>query len=1293
KARCQRRRIQRRPGGTENDNPEHAEESLLSPMVSGLEKGLEKLRSDIRKIKTVVDDTLSTVFRSNSALREKVYTAMNEQIQRVEIQLNIVKTLAQKNIGSADKESKEVAELLCSLYECDVKEIVQHSIDQSEKIELLQGELMRAKASERKKLFERRQMLLSGNEPMESEFSGQRDNANANIERIQLTPVTTTSKRMDCSFNGQRGQFQYSRKTSSSSENSESSVVSSLSTARLVNEYMRAAAMPNVKPFSNKKGEKFKDFLRQFGLKYPETTWHDSERRDILVGLLEGEAKMHYNTLPEEVKRGSLKVLIEAMKRRLKIDGPEEQASAMRKLRTLKKRDRSVLEFCLELEVLSRNAHPNADDNTLSLIRAEILQEQLSHWAEAVRLLEILETERGTQVYEKMKETALRVERLRTHTQMEKSLKRKWEFKAKEQPPRVTGDDRASTPENQDAKKSGGRTSPRSTKDVNCSNCGKKGHEARECWSKKKDRQAVSFSAILNSWCCKKVGSTKPKCEEVGEKHMVRLSCLGTKVSGMIDTGSQLTIIPLKVLKQARDRGEDMDLLCTQVFPPDIDAYDASGNKMDFLGCIELKLGIEGDEEHPIRAYVKKLHDNVILLGTNALETLGIHIRISKATSTEDAMCDTKDEWQKAEDKAMHAPQKQATMYRSGSQTRPKWKPNKKVIVENGRNHCKTRVEVSRREAESKPKEATVVNRVYVSPGRCVPVQLHGNGLRKDATLWSVNANIPTGVCRFSEEGTTEVPVLNHTSQPIIFHEGQKIGVWEEADAIQPATRDLESDMLELSMEPESQSDRIDILLNLLASNSKYGCFPEALTKLVKEFQDVFAVSDKELTQTDLIKHSIDTGDAKAIKQRTRPVPQGVRSELKNILNDLEERNIIRKSTSDWASPIVLVQKKDKTLRLSGLKQLVLTEDTSHPLHLKFVCHEKQLVKPPGDYKGYRIGFKCPLLKEENARKLSNVVQGLPQTMEDISFDSAGRLAQLITIWVKEDWSDDHKLMIMAKQKAAVRISGEALALALLYLKKKCLHVQLSLENLQPEDVYHEAIQDDEKAVRVSGIYQAALKLIDGQEWKAPFQKKQRKQYLLTPQCLSKIHMLMDENITVITYSSADPPKIELNSDVLLIIGPEEASADNIANHLAPWLESMAADDVQVAIGVAPMEHQTPDHEEKWTQIYGAMETLVENLNRVANHVRLFEDAKPGEWDHPHRSLGTAPYDAQGLIGFYATKRWYESVRKYWATGWPPAVEKPKKGTATDGLPKKRFYGENDSSYPPRKKNSYGPRK
>ncbi|KAL6734885.1 hypothetical protein Aduo_005377 [Ancylostoma duodenale] len=122
--------------------------------------------------------------------------------------------------------------------------------------------------------------------------------------------------------------------------------------------------------------------------------------------------------------------------------------------------------------------------------------------------------------------------------------------------------------------------------------------------------------------------------------------------------------------------------------------------------------------------------------------------------------------------------------------------------------------------------------------------------------------------------------------------------------------------MLELAKQAPPTKTRLEKLLNTLKTNNKAGTLSEELQKVLEEFHDIFAVTDQELTQTDLVEHDIDTGSCKPIKQKVRPIPQGLRKQLKEMLEDLEKRSIIRKSSSDWASPIVLVQKKDKTIRL-----------------------------------------------------------------------------------------------------------------------------------------------------------------------------------------------------------------------------------------------------------------------------------------------------------------------------------------------------------------------------------------
>ena len=55
----------------------------------------------------------------------------------------------------------------------------------------------------------------------------------------------------------------------------------------------------------------------------------------------------------------------------------------------------------------------------------------------------------------------------------------------------------------------------------------------------------------------------------------------------------------------------------------------------------------------------------------------------------------------------------------------------------------------------------------------------------------------------------------------------------------------------------------------------------------------------------------------KPIKQKVRRVPVNFRDELKKSIDSMLERGIIRHSTSEWASPIVLVRNKTGKLRVA----------------------------------------------------------------------------------------------------------------------------------------------------------------------------------------------------------------------------------------------------------------------------------------------------------------------------------------------------------------------------------------
>ncbi|CAG2203350.1 Transposon Ty3-G Gag-Pol polyprotein,Retrovirus-related Pol polyprotein from transposon opus,Retrovirus-related Pol polyprotein from transposon 297,Retrovirus-related Pol polyprotein from transposon 17.6,Transposon Ty3-I Gag-Pol polyprotein [Mytilus edulis] len=106
------------------------------------------------------------------------------------------------------------------------------------------------------------------------------------------------------------------------------------------------------------------------------------------------------------------------------------------------------------------------------------------------------------------------------------------------------------------------------------------------------------------------------------------------------------------------------------------------------------------------------------------------------------------------------------------------------------------------------------------------------------------------------------------------------------------------------------------------------------LRELLNEFSDIFAKSDSDLGKTNLVSHSIDTQGHGAVKQRPYRVPFSQREEIRTQIQDMLDRDIIRPSHSCWASPVILVRKKDNTQRfcVDFRKLNTLTKKDVYPL-------------------------------------------------------------------------------------------------------------------------------------------------------------------------------------------------------------------------------------------------------------------------------------------------------------------------------------------------------------------------
>ncbi|PAA80978.1 hypothetical protein BOX15_Mlig009439g6 [Macrostomum lignano] len=85
--------------------------------------------------------------------------------------------------------------------------------------------------------------------------------------------------------------------------------------------------------------------------------------------------------------------------------------------------------------------------------------------------------------------------------------------------------------------------------------------------------------------------------------------------------------------------------------------------------------------------------------------------------------------------------------------------------------------------------------------------------------------------------------------------------------------------------------------------------------ELISQHRAVFAKDSKDLGCTTVMKHEIDTGDARPVKEAARRIPPYLRQEVDKELDDLLEAGRISEVQSPWCSPVVCVKKKDGSLR------------------------------------------------------------------------------------------------------------------------------------------------------------------------------------------------------------------------------------------------------------------------------------------------------------------------------------------------------------------------------------------
>ncbi|KRX64133.1 Retrovirus-related Pol polyprotein from transposon 17.6 [Trichinella sp. T6] len=112
------------------------------------------------------------------------------------------------------------------------------------------------------------------------------------------------------------------------------------------------------------------------------------------------------------------------------------------------------------------------------------------------------------------------------------------------------------------------------------------------------------------------------------------------------------------------------------------------------------------------------------------------------------------------------------------------------------------------------------------------------------------------------------------------------------------------------------------------------GKHQSVLAVILREFADVLSTSDEDHRRTGVVRHAIHTGDAKPVRCSPRRIPYHQRAQVETLLDEMLRRDVVEPSSSPWASPIVLVRKKDGSCRFCvNYRQLNnFTRKDAHPL-------------------------------------------------------------------------------------------------------------------------------------------------------------------------------------------------------------------------------------------------------------------------------------------------------------------------------------------------------------------------
>lgn len=211
----------------------------------------------------------------------------------------------------------------------------------------------------------------------------------------------------------------------------------------------------------------------------------------------------------------------------------------------------------------------------------------------------------------------------------------------------------------------------------------------------------------------------------------------------------------------------------------------------------------------------------------------------------------------------------------------------------------------------------------YIPGGtlKTIPATCSESYSGKAVLFESLDSSLPAGLLISPSlvqvtRGTAYIPIVNVGITDVVLHPRTCIGTLSSVHVVslpagvQAVSSEIAS-MGEKIVAP-SVHEQIDALEVTGLSAEEQG----RVRALLKDYSSVFSAHDGDLGCTNLVTHDIPLLDDTPVKQRYRRIPPSEYEAAKEHIHKLLEAQIIKESSSPYASPIVLVKKKDGTLRM-----------------------------------------------------------------------------------------------------------------------------------------------------------------------------------------------------------------------------------------------------------------------------------------------------------------------------------------------------------------------------------------